>query len=107
MTPRALSARLAKLEAERTSGWHAWRDVPVQQWPDAALLSLLDLPADCTEAELQALMHAPGRPQSDVAESTGNAAASSRTRLVALEPGNPGTSCAAWLDTLTRKDQRQ
>src|SRR4051794_11565762 len=58
MTPRTLSARLAKLEAERTEGWHAWRDVPVQQWPDAALLSLLDLPADYTDAELLALLHA-------------------------------------------------
>jgi hypothetical protein len=54
MTPRALSARLAKLEAERTSGWHAWRDVPVQQWPDAALYSHLGLSADCTDAELGA-----------------------------------------------------
>lgn len=68
MTPRALSARLAKLEAERTSGWHAWRDVPVQQWPDAALLSLLDLPADYTDADLLTLIAALGSPQGDVAE---------------------------------------
>lgn len=71
MTPRALSARLAKLEAERTEGWHAWRDVPVQQWPDAALLAHLDLPADCTDAELLALIAALGRPQGDTAEGAG------------------------------------
>jgi hypothetical protein len=71
MTPRALSARLAKLEAERTSGWHAWRDVPVQQWPDAALLSYLGLSADFTDADLLALIAALGGPQSNAAEGAG------------------------------------
>ena len=52
MTVVRLSERLMRLE-RRGKGWKAYEGVPVEQWPDAALWSLLGLPESTSDAELQ------------------------------------------------------
>jgi hypothetical protein len=45
MTVVRLGERLARLE-RRGTGWKAWENVPVYQWPDAALWAFLGFPAN-------------------------------------------------------------
>ena len=54
MTVIRLGERVARLE-RRGTGWKAWVGVPVEQWPDAALWSLLGLPESTGDAELQCI----------------------------------------------------
>lgn len=58
MTVVRLGERVARLE-RRGTGWEAWEDVPVEQWPDAALWSLLDLPETTSGADLQRIADQP------------------------------------------------
>ena len=55
MTVIRLGERVARLE-RRGTGWKAWEGVPVEQWPDAALWSLLGLPESTSDAELQRIV---------------------------------------------------
>ncbi|WP_043358795.1 hypothetical protein [Belnapia sp. F-4-1] len=58
MTVVRLSERLTRLE-RRGAGWKAYEGVPVEQWPDVALWSLLGLPESTSDAELQRIANAP------------------------------------------------
>ena len=55
MTVVRLGERVARLE-RRGTGWKAWDGVPVEQWPDVALWSLLGLPESTSDAELQCIV---------------------------------------------------
>ena len=57
MTVIRLGERVARLE-RRGTGWKAYEGVPVEQWPDAALWSLLELPESTNDAELQRIVDA-------------------------------------------------
>lgn len=57
MTVIRLGERVVRLE-RRGAGWKAWESVPVEQWPDAALWSLLDLPESTSDAELRRIVDA-------------------------------------------------
>ena len=55
MTVIRLGERVARLE-RRGTGWKAWDGVPVDQWPDAALWSLLDLPETTSDVDLRRIV---------------------------------------------------
>ena len=57
MTVVRLGERVAQLE-RRGAGWKAYEALPVEQWPDAALWSLLELPESTSDADLQRIVDA-------------------------------------------------
>ncbi|MBL6457833.1 hypothetical protein JMJ55_21065 [Belnapia sp. T6] len=53
---KPIEQRLARLERAHGAGWEAYRHVPPEQWPDAALLAFLGLPVDASDADLQRII---------------------------------------------------
>jgi hypothetical protein len=49
---KAMELRLVRLERSGCAGWEAYRHLPLAEWPDAALLAFLELPADASDANL-------------------------------------------------------
>ncbi len=55
---KPIEARISRLERAGGTGWEAFRHVPMEQWPDAALWTFLGLPESTTDAELQQIIDA-------------------------------------------------
>ncbi len=49
---KVIEKRVARLERAGSAGWEAYRHVPLEQWPDAALWAFLKLPEGTSDAEL-------------------------------------------------------
>ncbi len=53
---KPIEARIIRLERAGGTGWEAFRHVPLEQWPDAALWAFLGLPESTSDAELQRIV---------------------------------------------------
>ena len=61
MTP--IEMRLQRLERARGASWGAFRQVPMHQWPDAALWAFLGLQEGSSDAELQRIIAGAAEPK--------------------------------------------